>query len=243
LEYLSAENYVERSHGLPSPQLSGPGTGLTKWFFYPGFTPRTGGLVRGPQTVPTPHARRAWLASMGITPRTGERVVSLFCYPNLALPGLLTALASAPTLLLLTADVAAPEQHPPQLRIQRLPYLSHLDYDHLLAACDLNFVRGEDSFVRAQWAARPFVWHIYPQSDGAHTAKLQAFFALFSSGMEADLAQQVAHWWQGWNGLAQLPTELPDLAPWQAHCQAWRAHLNRQPDLIHSLLQFAEKAR
>ena len=46
LEYLSAEPYVARSHGLPSPVMSGPGKGLTKHFFYPGFTPETGGLLR-----------------------------------------------------------------------------------------------------------------------------------------------------------------------------------------------------
>jgi uncharacterized repeat protein (TIGR03837 family) len=34
LEYLSAEDYVERSHRLRSPQRCG----LDKWFFYPGFT-------------------------------------------------------------------------------------------------------------------------------------------------------------------------------------------------------------
>jgi len=43
LEYLSAEPYVERSHGLPSPRPEG-----MKWFFYPGFTPATGGLLREP---------------------------------------------------------------------------------------------------------------------------------------------------------------------------------------------------
>ena len=51
LEYLSAEAYVERSHGLPSPQSSGPGVGLTKWFYYPGFTPATGGLLREPDLL------------------------------------------------------------------------------------------------------------------------------------------------------------------------------------------------
>ena len=35
LEYLSAEPYAQRSHGLPSPVVSGPGAGLTKHFFYP----------------------------------------------------------------------------------------------------------------------------------------------------------------------------------------------------------------
>ena len=48
LEYLSAEALRERSHGLPSPQWQGAGRGLTKWFFYPGFTPATGGLLREP---------------------------------------------------------------------------------------------------------------------------------------------------------------------------------------------------
>ena len=48
LEYLSAEPFVERVHGLPSPVLSGAGQGLTKHFFYPRFTARTGGFVRGP---------------------------------------------------------------------------------------------------------------------------------------------------------------------------------------------------
>jgi uncharacterized repeat protein (TIGR03837 family) len=51
LEYLSAEAYVERSHGLCSPQWSGPATGLKKWFFYPGFTPGTGGQTAPPRSA------------------------------------------------------------------------------------------------------------------------------------------------------------------------------------------------
>lgn len=42
LEYLSAELWVEGSHLLPSPQSGG----LTKRFFFPGFTEKTGGLLR-----------------------------------------------------------------------------------------------------------------------------------------------------------------------------------------------------
>ena len=45
----------------------------------------------------------------------------------------------------------------------------------MLWACDVNFVRGEDSLVRALWAGKPLVWHIYPQHDDAHDAKLEAF--------------------------------------------------------------------
>src|SRR5436190_2092327 len=43
LEYLSAEPWVESAHGLPSPQ---PRLPLTRYFFFPGFTARTGGLLR-----------------------------------------------------------------------------------------------------------------------------------------------------------------------------------------------------
>jgi hypothetical protein len=64
------------------------------------------------------------------------------------------------------------------LEIRLLPFLEQAAYDELLWLCDLNFVRGEDSFVRAQWAARPLVWHIYPQQEAAHLIKLDAFLAL-----------------------------------------------------------------
>jgi elongation factor P len=51
LEYLSAETYVERCHGLPSPVMHGPGQGLTRHFFYPGFTPLTGGPMKIAQEI------------------------------------------------------------------------------------------------------------------------------------------------------------------------------------------------
>ena len=174
LEYLSAEGYVERSHGLPSPQRNG----LTKWFFYPGFTPRTGGLLRD-YSVPPDFDRVAWLTEHGLSPRDGERVVSLFCYYNAALPALLRSLATSPTLLLLTPGYAQAQvgSAPPGVRLASLPWLDQAGFDRLLAACDINFVRGEDSLVRALWAGVPMVWQAYPQHDGAHFAKLQALLA------------------------------------------------------------------
>src|SRR5688572_11504278 len=104
LEYLSAEPYVERSHGLPSPR-----GGLHKWFFYPGFTPRTGGLIREPDLLGRLAALDgpAWLAERGWAPRPGERAVHLFCYANAALPRLLDALSDTPTLLLAAPGAAA----------------------------------------------------------------------------------------------------------------------------------------
>ena len=87
LEYLSAEAYVERSHGLLSPQANG----LQKWFFYPGYTAPTGGLLRevGLAAAQAAFDRDAWLQAQGLTRQAGERVVALFCYDNPALPALL----------------------------------------------------------------------------------------------------------------------------------------------------------
>ena len=237
LEYLSAEDYVERSHGLASPQFHGPGAGLTKHFFYPGFTPRTGGLLRerGLIQAVAGFDGAAWLARHGWAPQPGERVVSLFAYANPALPALLDVLAEQPTLVLacpgpLQAQAAAASR--PGLRGIALPYLAQDDYDRLLWACDLNFVRGEDSFVRAQWAGKAFVWHIYPQHDDAHHAKLQAFMA------RSGLPEAWRAVWRGWNGLTPLPGGLPGLAQASAHAQAWRAQLAAQPDLLTQLQSF-----
>ena len=247
LEYLSAENFVELSHRLGSPQASGPGAGLHKWFFYPGFTPRTGGLIREPDLLARQQAFDApnWLAAHGAAPRAGEQVVSLFCYGQAALPALLDQLAQQPTLLLVTAGHAARQiaallgaaMQRGALCATVLPALSQPDYDHLLWSADLNFVRGEDSFVRAQWAAKPFVWQIYPQHDGVHLDKLDAFLSRF--GADADLRA----FSKAWNaGGASLPP-LPATAPWNSRCETWRDALLVQPDLTSQLIGFAAETR
>lgn len=248
LEYLTAEGYAERAHGLPSPVLSGPGAGLTKHFFYPGFTPGTGGLLREPDLLQrqSQFDRRAWLRSMGIDAE-GVRTISLFCYEPAALPQLLQQLEQAPqpTRLLVTAGraTAAVRAHYAQraqagpaaaskLSIRYLPQLTQRDYDHLLWACDFNFVRGEDSFVRALWAGRPFAWQIYPQHDDAHHHKLHAFL----DWLRAPASLRDFH--AGWNGIApQLPPL--DLPAWSACAVQARDRLLAQDDLAARLLRFA----
>lgn len=236
LEYLSAEGYVARSHALPSPRADG----LRKWFFYPGFTARTGGLLREPGLLQRRASfdRDAWLASLGLQRTAGERVASLFCYDSAAAVGnLVASLAEAPTLLLLTPGPAqrlVRDGIAPHLRLARLPWLDQAGFDHLLWASDLNCVRGEDSLVRALWAAAPFLWQTYPQDDGAHAAKLQALLA--SMGLPEAAAQaQLA-----WNGLSDWPG-LPAMAPWQAAVQAFRSTLAQQEDLATQLRRFASE--
>jgi len=250
LEYLSAESYVERSHGLPSPQLAGPGRGLTKWFFYPGFSDRTGGLLREPGLLAERAAfdRAAWLAAHGVAPSPGERLVSLFCYDSAPVHSLFEALAAAqgaPALLLLSPGAAQALAQgavlPPGLRTLALPWLTQPDHDRLLWACDLNFVRGEDSFVRAIWAGKPFVWQIYPQHDGAHAAKLDAFLALFTraaTSVDASTAvvTPLIRLMRAWNRLETAPLLLPEASLWQRACAAWRDELTARTDLTTRLL-------
>ncbi len=261
LEYLSAETYVERCHGLPSPVMSGPGAGLTKHFFYPGFTPNTGGLLREPELLArqTRFDRAAWLALQGIDWH-GERLVSLFCYAPSALASLLDTLVNdaQPTHVVVTAGRATAavrrylleenslqpnETKRGQLSFSFLPQLTQTDFDHLLWACDLNFVRGEDSLVRALWAGKPLVWQIYPQDDAAHHAKLTAFLDWLQA------PPSLRSWHHTWNAMTspiataaespQLPSLTLDL--WRETVVNARKRLLLQEDLATSLLQFASK--
>lgn len=242
LEYLSAEAYTLRSHLLPSPVMQGPAKGLVKTFWYPGFEPGSGGLLREPDFLDrqATHDPSSFLRDLGVTPASGERVVSLFCYPHAPLVSLAQGLGRAPTLLLICGGLPPPFSTMGHLRTQVLPWLAQDSYDQLLWSCDLNVVRGEDSFVRAQWAGRPMMWHIYAQDDGAHAAKLAAFLGLYLANCPDALAPALRGNWEAWNGLAPTKTLEEDVDGLfePAPARLWREQLLAQPDLATQLLQW-----
>jgi hypothetical protein len=105
LEYLSAEPFALRSHGLPSPVLQGPARGWTKFFFYPGFSPASGGLLRG-AFAQTGAASWSEPELAAFAPgASGERTVLLFAYANAPIAALLEALhrSAQPVQLLVAA--------------------------------------------------------------------------------------------------------------------------------------------
>jgi uncharacterized repeat protein (TIGR03837 family) len=187
--------------------------------------------------------------------------VSLFCYPNAAARALLECFAAddAPVVCVVPEGVAtdavhaligasrpgAPGiHHAGALSLVVAPFVDQLAFDARLWSCALNFVRGEDSFVRAQWAARPLVWHIYPQRDDAHLVKLDAFLARYVQGLAAPAAAALRDFWHAWNaqdgaGCAAawpaLRTALPALG---RHAHAWAERLAVRPDLASSLVEF-----
>ncbi|MFM7004833.1 MAG: elongation factor P maturation arginine rhamnosyltransferase EarP, partial [Limnohabitans sp.] len=240
LEYLSAESYVERCHKLPSPVMHGPLQGRTKWFFYPGFNDKTGGLLR------EAHVFGQHCAQAPDVPRVPQQTF-LFCYEPKALCEAIDqlrdqspsnvwhvahgrgALAFANAL-----SILPPDKRPP---FQMLPPMTQASFDAQLMQSDLNFVRGEDSLVRAIWAGKPFIWHIYPQEDGAHGPKLLAFL----DWLEAPASLRTYH--LRWNGLTQVPLPPIDLPLWQACVQAARSRLMAQRDLTSQILQFVSEKR
>jgi uncharacterized repeat protein (TIGR03837 family) len=270
LEYLSAEPWVDGAHGLASPH---PQLALPRRFWFPGFTAKTGGLLRERGLLAARDAfrrdeslQRALASTIQVPARAADEIrVTLFCYPNAVLPALLDAWADGDDTVVCVVpegvatgaldawsagNVPRPGRplHRGHLSLHSIPFVSQGDYDRLLWSSSVNFVRGEDSFVRAQWAASPFVWHIYPQSDGAHWTKLDAFIDRYSAGLDADAAAAVRRFWRTWNGAGDAGPIDVAWAEFMAaqraverHCQDWAAHLASLPELGADLVKVAEE--
>ncbi|RQO35951.1 elongation factor P maturation arginine rhamnosyltransferase EarP [Herminiimonas sp. KBW02] len=267
LEGLTAEEWVEGCHTLTSPH---PRLPLIKHFFFPGFTDKTGGLLREAgleqerlQFQADPAAMTDFLARFGVTPvDMAATRVALFCYPYapvaelfevwqngqkpvccLVPEGVATAAVQA---FLGTEAKAGASASRGALTVRVLPFVPQPDYDKLLWACDFNFVRGEDSFVRAQWAGLPFVWHIYPQDENLHHKKLRAFlqrysaalpslaaFSLYWNGAEVPGGAQQADWGALW---AAVEADMAEITEKSAD---WQRQMLKNGDLASNLLKFA----
>ncbi len=266
LEYLSAESWIAGCHGLASPH---PHLPLTKHFFFPGFTSGTGGLLREAHLL---KRRNTWQADpaaarahFNLPPaETNELLVSLFSYENPALPALLKTWATGPhplrclvpqgrVLEQVAACLGKPEIAPSttsslgRLTVHALPFVRQEDYDLLLWSCDLNFVRGEDSFTRALWAGRPLVWHIYPQADDAHLPKLAAFLDLYCAQLPPATAATLRTFWMCWNGAKNQGIDTAwskfesSLFDYTNHAERSDNELAEATDLTANLLVFCEK--
>ena len=268
LEYLTAEPWIDAAHGLPSPH---PRLALTRRFWFPGFTNGTGGLQREAGLIEARDAFRRdakaraqlWETLALPVPAAGECRVSFYCYPGPAVPALFDAWADGDeSVSCLVPDGAAAGAvdawtagdvpHPGRpvsrghLTLHSVPFVTQEVFDRLLWSCDVNFVRGEDSFVRAQWAARPFVWHIYPQAENAHLLKLDAFVDRYVDGLGPPEAAAVRRMFNAWNGA----TANDDIGgAWRAfaavrpallrHGEVWSNQLAALPELVAGLVKAA----
>ncbi|AYC35093.1 elongation factor P maturation arginine rhamnosyltransferase EarP [Pseudomonas cavernae] len=262
LEYLSAEDWVGGCHGLPSPQ----GNGLQKFFFFPGFTGDTGGLLRESDLLARRQAfqadqaaQAAFLFGLGVQRQPGAQLISLFAYENPGLASWLDALAAgAASIQLLVPqgrilgdlqawlgieDMAVGGSwRRGNLQVHLLPFVRQEDYDLLLWCCDANIVRGEDSFVRAQWAGRPLLWHIYEQDEQVHWDKLNAFLSLYRQGLSPAADAALSGLWRAWNAGERIGESWsacleawPEVAE---HAERWCLQQASRPDLAAALVLF-----
>src|SRR5450830_339522 len=268
LEYLSAESWVSDFHAKPSPH---PTLAITKHYFFPGFKIDTGGLIReanlmAERVVFSQAKQTEFWQKLGIANENNlienSIKISLFCYAQADIASLISALeiTNQPvhlfipfnnSITIITDALAGSknkncsEIHKGNLTIHLLPFLSQVDYDHLLWACDLNFVRGEDSWVRAIWAAKPFIWQPYIQTDDTHIKKLNAFLDWYLNAATPEVKSVLYESKLAWSKanvatpvpLARLINHLPDLL---AYAQQQTYNLATQPDLATKLVIFSE---
>ena len=269
LEYLSAESWVDEFHAGRSVH---PSTGLSKHFFFPGFSHHTGGLLRESRLLTERMAfqqnaqlQAEFWQQLGVTPGLSENAIkgSLFCYPHAPLHSILQAMAEggqevdlfipaghiAEQTQAWVAQQAAAGFTAHKFKTHIIPFLSQPLYDKLLWACELNFVRGEDSWIRAIWAGRPLIWQPYFQQQDTHLEKLQAFLQRYHEKSSASLTAEIMAAHQAWNadgfnanGInAQQWQALCAILPqWQAHAQAYASELAEQEDLAAKLVIYCK---
>ena len=267
LDYLSAEEWVGEYHTLPSPHARLP---LTKYFFFPGFSEKTGGLLRERDLLTrrdefraSTSMRTSFWQTLGFSlPDCQTLTISLFAYENPALADLLAVWAAGDTpiccLAPATTTLAAFEAFAGarlqagdaicrgNLELRILPFVAQTDYDRLLWSCEINFVRGEDSFLRAQWAGGPMIWNIYPQDGDAHLIKLNAFVARYAAELSEKATQTLHRLFMAWNNeshAGRINSSLWDnylevLPELRQHAEKWARNLSDNEDLCSQLLRF-----
>jgi uncharacterized repeat protein (TIGR03837 family) len=233
-EYLSAELWVASHHLMASPH---PRLPLTKHFFFPGFVDGTGGLIR----------ERDLTIAAAIPANTNGLNVWIFGYENAAANALISAITADPAARVTIPQGKLAAQLTANDSITIASFVPQEQFDGVLSQHDIVFVRGEDSFVRAQWAARPFVWQIYPQAEGAHWLKLNAFLDLYCMGLEVNAAGALREMWRAWNA-----ADSPAIGPaWiafvnhrqtlAAHALSWAKRQQERLDLASNLVTFVKK--
>jgi len=266
LEYLSAEPWVEGFHARHSKHGS-----LIRHFFFPGFTQATGGLLRERDIVENNRsiATGKLLQSdffrqlnLGLDNDSAALRISLFSYPHAPINDLLAAMAESVTEISCyvpatgilpkiaeffgKASINAGDSFTRgSLTLHILPFLTQIDYDKLLASCDINFVRGEDSWIRAIWAGRPFIWQPYLQAEDTHLIKLKAFLDVFYSGCAEAAKQATITMHHAWASKQVSTTAweayLANISALKAFTAQKTDALALQPDMATNLVIYIEK--
>ncbi len=252
LEYLSAEDWVENSHGIWGLHPSLP---IKKLWFFPGFTDRTGGLIVEDELQGLlnkqlcPHTKTNCLKALGLN--SDAITIFIFTYPKNELSQLVCALkrlSCQQRINLMLAPGAASDQlyHDlshcsERIAIRKMPFVKQSEFDLLLRLSDVAFVRGEDSFARAQLNGLPLVWSIYPTEDDAHLIKLEAWLTRLRGYFSTEEAYEcwsklLRHWAHGELKPEDMLEWFERLPEWKQVARRWQESLLHRGDVVQKIV-------
>ena len=189
LEYFSAEKWVDDFH----LQESFLGGNLKKYFFIPGLSEKSGGILLDNEFLERKkkvEANKEYYLEKFEIKEKYDLIGSVFSYEKNfdSLIEELKKLDKKIILLILSEKTQKNfikyfdnGNNYDKIKFVKLPFFTYDKYEELLALCDFNLVRGEDSFVRALLLGKPFLWHIYPQDENTHIKKLESFLEKYCS--------------------------------------------------------------
>jgi len=203
LDYLMAEEWVEGFHGKESllgyPQLK-------KFFFMPGFTAKTGGLLAETHLEPLrmqipdrrPQLLKQLFKKLNLDFENEDNLIgTLFSYEH-NFENLYDAILNLNRPVILLVFGSKSQKSWQYLFTKKVinqstdgcyrmglatvvfcDFLAQSDYDLLLNLTDFNIVRGEDSLARAVRSGIPFLWHCYLQEEKYQLVKVEAFTKVY----------------------------------------------------------------
>ena len=263
LEYLTAEPFADDCHKLPSYS-----DGIESYFFFPGFTSMTGGLVIENTFLQKIKEKLEFLNNKSkYKNNIKDSYVTLFSYKNSKIPHLLKNLTnlaknqnSSLTVIvfegkplnninnLLNLNLSVGDTYRlNNLIIKVSPMVNQDEYDSLLISAYINLVRGEDSIVRAMLTGNPFLWHIYPQEENAHIDKINALFdrmnEFCTDKKSVEILRQLT---LSYNGASDYIVDFDIssfIEKWKHLSEEWRDHLLSLGSLTDNLLAFIREKK
>lgn len=204
LEYLSGEDWIEDFH----LQKSNLGKGsLEKIFFMPGFTEKSGGVIIDSNyldIMDKVQKNKNFYVNKFLGEIDDDVIIgTIFSYEKNFEPLLQELQKIDKKILLLILGEKSQQSileffkknlieclgnsiKYGKIDIRFMNFLTQEEYEELINISDFNFVRGEDSFIRAVLTGKPYIWHIYCQDDFIHLDKLDSFLEKYARVISAD---------------------------------------------------------
>lgn len=245
IEYLTAEKWADDFHCLKGATRS---KNVRKYFFMPGFTKKTGGLILDKNftsSLSDSHFRKTIIENLAKTVSFSENEFNIlvFSYPKdftffFEAINDFSNKCSKKIHIFVAQGVGLEsfkktenEYKNKNFLVSYLPYLKQEVWDAFLCSMDFLFIRGEDSFARATLSGVPFLWNIYQQDEEFHLVKLKAFLNL----LECQKIDEMS-WLYNRNFEVECGTEVFDAWENISECKSEEEAQKKMTELLKDIL-------